>query len=77
MKIISRIRNIISKGPKYRFSSNIDFYRCREEIASAINDFGNRESVECNALKELKPHVSFFNTVDKRTIKKRMETMYL
>ena len=66
MKIISRIRNIISKGPKYRFSSHIDFYRCREEIASAINDFGNRDSVECNALKELKLHVSIFNIVDKR-----------
>ena len=38
----SRIRNIVSKGPKYRFPSLIDFNRCREEIASALNDFGNR-----------------------------------
>ena len=46
----------------------IDFNRCREEIASALNDFGNRwckrESVECNAMKEWK--LSFFDIVDKR-----------
>ena len=70
MKIIpdSRIRNIVSKGPKYRFPSHIDFNRCREEIATALNDFGNRwckrESVEHNALKEWK--LSIFNIVDKR-----------
>ena len=40
----SRIRNIVSKGPKYRFPSKIDFNKCREEIASALNDFGNRWS---------------------------------
>ena len=70
LKIIpdSRIRNIVSKGPKYRLPSHIDFNRCREEIVSALNDFGNRwckrESVECNALKEWK--LSIFNIVDKR-----------
>ena len=44
LKIIpdSRIRHIVSKGPKYRFPSNIDFNSCREEIASALNDFGYR-----------------------------------
>ena len=44
LKIIpgSRIRNIISKGPKYRFPSNIDFNKCREEVATALNEFGNR-----------------------------------
>ena len=58
LKIIpdSRIRKIVSWGPKYRLTSHIDCNRCREEIASAFNDFGNRwckqESVECNALKE-------------------------
>ena len=63
LKIIpdSRIRNIVSKGPKYRFPSQIDFNRCREEIASALNDFGNRwckrESVECNAMKEWKQSI--------------------
>ena len=70
LKIIcdSRICNIVSTGPKFRFPSHIDFNRCREEIASALNDFGNRwcerEGVECNALKELK--LSIFNIVDKR-----------
>ena len=60
LKIIpnSRIRNIVSKGSKYRFHSQIDFNICREEIASESNDFGNRwcklESVECNDLKEWK-----------------------
>ena len=44
LKIIldSRSLNIVSKGPKYRFPSHIDFNRCREEIAFALNDFGNR-----------------------------------
>ena len=57
LKIISdlRIRYIVSKSPKYRFPSRIDFKKCREEIASALNDFGNRwckhEYVEPNALK--------------------------
>ena len=70
LKIIpySRIRNIVSKGPKYRFPSQIDFNRCKEEIVSALNDFGNRwckrESVECNALEECK--LSIFNIVDNK-----------
>ena len=54
----SKSRNIVSKGLKYRFPFHIDFNRCREEIASALNDFDDRwckrESVECNALKECK-----------------------
>ena len=68
LKIISdsRIRYIVSKGPKYRFPSRIDFRKCREEIASALNDFGNRwckrEYVEPKALKERK--VSIFKIVD-------------
>ena len=70
LKIISdsRIRYIVSKGPKYRFPSRIDFKKCREEIASALNDFGNRwcyrKYVEPNALKEWK--VSIFKIVDLR-----------
>ena len=28
-------RNIISKGSKYRFPSNIDFAKCRREIAAS------------------------------------------
>ena len=70
LKIISdsRIRYIVSKGPKYRFPSRINFKTCREEIASAINDFGNRwckrEYVEPDAVKEWK--VSIFKIVDQR-----------
>ena len=30
----ARVRNIISKGPKYRFPSNIDFPKCRRGIAA-------------------------------------------
>ena len=37
-----RVRNIIFKGPKYRFSSIIDFPKCRREVAASLNDFGNR-----------------------------------
>ena len=52
----TRVRNIISKGPKYRFPPNIDFPKCRREIAAALNDSRNRwckrENVEPNALKE-------------------------
>ena len=52
----ARVRNIISKGPKYRFPSNIDFPKCRREIAASLNDFSNpwckRENVEPDALKE-------------------------
>ena len=70
LKIISdsRIRYIVSKGPKYRFPSRIDLKTCREEMPSALNDFGNRwckrEYVEPNALKEWK--VSIFKIVDQR-----------
>ena len=70
LKIISdsRIRYIVSKGPKYRFPSRINFKKYREEIASALNDFGNRwckrEYVEPDALKEWK--VSIFKIVDQR-----------
>ena len=28
----ARVRNVISKGPKYRFPSNIDFPKCRRDI---------------------------------------------
>ena len=69
LKIIpySRIHDIVSEGPKNRYPSHIDFNRCREKIASALNDFGNRwckqEIVGFNALKEWK--LSIFNIVDK------------
>ena len=52
----SRIQIIISKGPKFRFPSNIDFNKCREKVAAALNEFSNRwckrENVEIAALKE-------------------------
>ena len=35
----ARVRNIISKGPRYRFLSNIDFPKCRRKIAASLNDF--------------------------------------
>ena len=70
LKIIpdSKIRNIISKEPKYRFPSNINFNKCKEEIAAALNEFGNRwykrEYVENKALKEWK--LSILKLVNKR-----------
>ena len=32
----ARVRNIIYKGPKYRFPSNIDFPKCRRVIAASL-----------------------------------------
>ena len=50
----ARVRNIISKCPKCRFPFNIDFPKCRREIAVSLNDFSNRwckrENVEPDAL---------------------------
>ena len=37
----ARVRNTISKGPKYRFPSNIDVPKCRREILASLNDFDN------------------------------------
>ena len=52
----ARVRNIISKGPKYRFPSNIDYPKCRREITASLNDFSNRwykrKCVVPDALKE-------------------------
>ena len=52
----------------FYFPSRINLKKCKEEIASAWNDFGNRrckrEYVEPNALKEWK--VSIFKNVDQR-----------
>ena len=36
------IRQLVPKGPKYRFPNRTDFSKCREEIVSAMNDFGTR-----------------------------------
>ena len=52
----SRVSNIISKGPIYRYPSNTDLPKCRKVIAVSLNDFSNRwckrENVESDALKE-------------------------
>ena len=64
----ARVRNSISKGPKYRFPSNIDFPKCRREIAASLNDFSIRwckqEIVEPGALKERK--INIFISIDSR-----------
>ena len=64
----SGVRCIVSKGPGCGFPSRIDFGECRVEIASALNDFGNRwckrECVGPAALREWK--VSIFKIVDQR-----------
>ena len=38
----ARVCNVISKGPIYRFLSNIDFSKCHRKIAASLNDFRNR-----------------------------------
>ena len=64
----ARVHNIISKGPKYRFPSNIDFPKCRKEIAASLNVFSNRwrnrENVEPDALKDWKIYI--FKIIDTR-----------
>ena len=44
-----------------RFPSNIDFSKCRREIAASLNDFSNRwckrENIEPDALKEWKINI--------------------
>ena len=70
LKIISdsRIRSIISRGPKYRFPVHIDFTKCLEAIAKALNDYCTRwckrEHVESNALNNWK--LNIFQIIDKR-----------
>ena len=70
LKIISdsRIRTIISKDPNYRFPAHIDFTKCREAIAKALNGYCTRwckrEHVESNALNNWK--LNIFQIIDKR-----------
>ena len=63
-----RLRNLLSKGPKYRLPSLIDFDSCRTKIAEAIQNFSikwcNREHVEQDALNDWKKKI--FEIVDKR-----------
>ena len=62
----TRVCNNISKCPKYRLLSNIDFPKCHREIAASLNYFSNRwckqENVEPDALKEWKINIS--NSID-------------
>ena len=64
----ARVHNIISKGPKYKFTSNINFPKCHREIAASLNDFSNRwcerENVESDALKEWK--INILKIIDTR-----------
>ena len=72
LKIItdSRIRSVISKGPKYRFPAHIDVNKCRETIASALNDhctrWFKREHVESNALNSW--NLKIFKIIDERVL---------
>ena len=92
MKIITdtRIRSVISKGPKYRFPAHIDFNKCRETIASALNDYCTRwckrEHVESNDLNDWKlkifkiidEHVLFYsNNLDLLPLKPELSFRYL
>ena len=62
----SRICSVISKGPKYRFPAHIDFNKCRETIASALNDYCTRwckrEHVDSNVLNNWK--LKIFKIID-------------
>ena len=65
----ARVRNIISKGPKYRLPSNIDFPKCRRDIAASLNEFSNRwwckqENVVTDALKDWT--INIFKIIDTR-----------
>ena len=64
----SRVCYIISKGPNYRFPSNIGFPKCHKEIVASLNDFSNRwckrEYVEPDALRECK--INIFKIIDTR-----------
>ena len=62
----ARLRIIISKCPKYRFPSSIDFPKCHRDIAASVNDLSDRwcklESVKPDALKEWK--INIFKSID-------------
>lgn len=64
----TRIRKLISKGPKYRIPANIDFDACRQEIAESLSNFSSRwckrEKTDKNALSEWKKAI--FRIVDLR-----------
>lgn len=63
-----RLKNLLTKGPKYRLPSFIDFDACRNHIAEAIQDFSikwcRREHADANALSEWKKKI--FDIIDTR-----------
>ena len=56
-----RIRNLFTKGPKYRLPSSIDFDKCKVEIAEALDLFCKqwcgREGADSNSLSEWKKQI--------------------
>ena len=62
--------SVISKGSKFRFPANIDFNKCRETIASALNDYCPRwckqEHVGSYALNNWK--LKIFKVIDERVL---------
>ena len=63
-----RLRNLLTKGPKYRLPSLIDFDACRIKIAEAVQQFAlkwcNREYADNNALSGWKKAI--FDVVEQR-----------
>lgn len=63
-----RIRVLLSKGPKYRLPSLIDFGTCKENISEALNNYSskwcNREHAKPEALFEWKKQI--FDIMDTR-----------
>ena len=63
-----RLRVLLTKGPKFRLPSVIDFDSCRGQIAEALENFSvkwcRREHAELNALSEWKKRI--FNIIEKR-----------
>ena len=70
LKIISdsRIRSIISKGPKYSFPAHNDVTKCFDVTAKVLNDYCKRwckrQHIEPNALNNWK--LNIFQIIDKR-----------
>jgi len=63
-----RIRNLLTKGPKFRLPASIDFNSCRVRIAEALQNFSinwcRKEHADLNALSDWKKRI--FEIIDKR-----------
>ena len=70
LSIVKTCRYGVTCRPKYRFPAHIDFSKCRETIASALNDYCTRwckrEQVESNALNNWK--LKIFKIIDERVL---------